>query len=58
MIIKLDRCGVYLCLEGLLTYPAIKVALFMAEESGCIGSSAVDVDWFKDCAFIFQSDRK
>lgn len=58
MVIKLDRCGVYLCLEGLLTYPAIKVALFIAEEAGCIGSSAVDIDWFKDCAFIFQSDRK
>ena len=58
MIIKLDRCGVYLCLEGLLTYPAIKVVLFIAEEVGMIGSSAVDIDWFKDCAFIFQSDRK
>lgn len=58
MVIKLDRCGVYLCLEGLLTYPAIKVALFTSEEVGCIGSNAVDIDWFKDCAFIFQSDRK
>ena len=58
MIIKLDRCGVYLCLEGLLTYPAIKVALFTSEEIGCVGSNAVDIEFFKDCAFIFQSDRK
>ena len=53
-----DKVGVYLALEALIKYDNIKVAFFVEEEKGCIGSNKVDLDFFKDVAFIFQSDRK
>lgn len=53
-----DVVGIYICLEALRRYDNIKVAFFVEEEIGTIGSSAVDIEFFKDCAFIFQPDRK
>lgn len=53
-----DKCGIYICLEALRRYQNVKVALFVSEEIGCIGSNAVDLSFFSDCAFIFQADRK
>lgn len=53
-----DRCGVYLCLEALVNFENIKVAFFVSEEIGCVGSAGVDMEFFKDVAFVFQSDRR
>ena len=53
-----DLVGVFMCLNLLDTTDAIKVAFFVQEEIGCIGSSACDLSFFADCMFIGQADRK
>jgi len=53
-----DLVGVFMCLQLLEDYNFIKVVFFVAEEIGCIGSSACDLSYFDDCMFIGQADRK
>ena len=53
-----DKVGVFIALEMLKTFDNIKVAFFTNEEIGCIGSNAVDLDWFNDTAFVLQGDRR
>jgi hypothetical protein len=53
-----DLVGVFMCLQLLEDYNFIKVVFFVAEEVGCIGSSACDLSFFDDCMFIGQADRK
>lgn len=53
-----DLVGVFMCLNLLDTVDKIKVVFFLQEEIGCIGSNACDLDFFKDCKFIGQADRK
>lgn len=53
-----DRCGCYVCLEMLRLLDNVKVAFFVQEEVGCIGSNACDLNFFSDSAFILQVDRK
>ena len=42
----------------LMSNSNIKCAFFHSEEWGCIGSSAADMDWFKDVGYCFQADRR
>ena len=58
MIIKLDRVGVYICLEALAKYDNIKIAFFVEEEIGMKGSSAADMNFFSDVMFVFEPDRR
>lgn len=53
-----DLCGLYICLQALIDYKNIKIAFFTNEESGMTGSGNVSLDFFKDCKFIAQPDRK
>jgi hypothetical protein len=53
-----DLVGVFMCLQLLKDYNFIKVVFFVAEEVGCIGSSACDLSFFDNCMFIGQADRK
>jgi tripeptide aminopeptidase len=53
-----DKCGIYAALHCLTNLPACKVALFVDEEIGCLGSSDCDIEFFKDCRFILQADRR
>jgi putative aminopeptidase FrvX len=53
-----DKVGVYIALKCLQKYDCIKVAFFVDEERGCIGSYASDVSFFADCRFILQADRR
>lgn len=53
-----DKNGLFICLECLKKYDNIKVAFFSGEEVGCVGSSKVNLDFFKDCRFIIEPDRK
>lgn len=53
-----DKNGLFICLECLRKYDAIKVAFFSGEEIGCVGSTMVDLSFFKDCRFIIEPDRK
>ena len=53
-----DKNGIYICLECLKAFDVLKVAFFVKEEVGCIGSGLVDLQFFKDCRFIIQPDRR
>ena len=53
-----DLVGVFMCLQLLEDYNFMKVVFFVAEEVGCVGSSACDLSFFDDCMFIGQADRK
>lgn len=53
-----DKCGLYAALEIMGKLSACKVALFVDEEVGCLGSSDADMSFFADCAFVLQADRR
>ena len=53
-----DKNGIFICLELLKKFDVMKVAFFVGEEIGCKGSGAVDLEFFKDCRFIIEPDRK
>lgn len=53
-----DKVGVFIALEMLKTFDNIKIAFFTNEEIGCVGSNAVDLEWFKDTSFVIQGDRR
>lgn len=53
-----DKNGILICLECLARYDAIKVAFFVGEETGCVGSSHCDLTFFTDCRFIIEPDRR
>ena len=39
-------------------YEVIKCVFFVQEESGCIGSSNCNLEFFNDCRFVLQCDRR
>jgi di/tripeptidase len=51
-----DKCGVYSCLELLKELPNIKAAFFVAEETGCKGSSKADPVFFENVGYVIQFD--
>lgn len=53
-----DLVGVFLALSALRELPYVKVALFVAEEIGCVGSQNAEMEFFKDCGYVLQSDRR
>lgn len=53
-----DKNGIFICLESLMRFDVLKVAFFVGEETGCVGSSKVDLSFFSDCRFIIEPDRK
>lgn len=53
-----DKVGVYIALRCLEMYDCMKVAFFVDEERGCVGSGMADVDFFADCRFVLQADRR
>ena len=52
-----DKNGIWIALKC-LKYDAIKLAFFVGEEIGCIGSNQADMDFFKDARFVIQPDRR
>jgi putative aminopeptidase FrvX len=53
-----DKCGVYACLQAMSDFDNIKSVFFRFEETGCNGSSAANMKFFKDCNMVLQLDRK
>jgi len=53
-----DKCGVFACLQLLKIIPEIKVVFFSREESGCQGSNKINHNFFSDCRYIIQLDRR
>lgn len=53
-----DKVGIWIALRSLVKYDAIKLAFFVQEEVGCIGSGKADMSFFEDCRFVIECDRK
>ncbi len=51
-----DKCGVFLCLEMLDKLDNVKIALFVSEEIGCVGSRQADPEFFKNVGYAIQYD--
>ena len=53
-----DKNGLWIALKCLETFDVIKVAFFVGEEIGCVGSSKCDMDFFADARFVVEPDRR
>lgn len=53
-----DKNGIWIALKCLRKYDFLKCAFFVGEEIGCIGSDKADLEFFIDCRFVLQCDRK
>lgn len=53
-----DKVGVALALNLLAHCDVLKVVFFVGEESGCIGSSYIDLEVFEDAGYVLQADRR
>jgi hypothetical protein len=53
-----DKNGIWVALKCLMKNKALKVAFFVGEEVGCVGSSAADLSFFENCRFVIEPDRR
>lgn len=53
-----DKNGVFIALEALKKYDCLKAVFFREEETGCRGSNNCHMDFFNDCRFVVQCDRR
>lgn len=53
-----DKNGIWIALQCLMKYDAVKVAFFVGEEVGCVGSNAADLTFFGNCRFVIEPDRR
>ena len=53
-----DKNGIWIALKCIQRFDVMKLAFFVGEEVGCVGSSKCDISFFKDCRFIIEPDRK
>lgn len=53
-----DKNGIYIALMLLKNHDICKCAFFVGEEVGCVGSNDANIDFFSDCRYILQCDRK
>ena len=53
-----DKNGVWIALECLKRYDTLKIAFFVGEEVGCIGSNACELSFFDNVRFVIQADRR
>lgn len=53
-----DKNGLFVALSCLQEYDILKCAFFVGEEIGCVGSGKADMEFFKDCRFCVQIDRR
>ena len=53
-----DKNGIFIALKCLQRYDDIKVALFRGEEVGTVGSSECKLDFFENCRYLTQCDRR
>lgn len=53
-----DKNGIWVALNCLKKFDVLKVAFFVGEEVGCVGSKACDMDFFANTRFVLQVDRR
>jgi hypothetical protein len=51
-----DKCGVFICLKLLERFENIAVALFAAEEVGCVGAFKADAKFFDQVGYVMEFD--
>lgn len=51
-----DKGGVCICLSMFEHLEKLKACFFLDEETGCNGSEALDVDWFKNVGYVIGYD--
>lgn len=53
-----DKVGVYIALALMQELPACKAVFFRDEEIGCQGARRAKMEFFDDCAFALEADRR
>lgn len=53
-----DKNGIFMVILALIHFPVLKACLFHGEETGCLGSTTCNLEFFNDCRFVLQCDRK
>lgn len=53
-----DKNGIWIALKCLKKYDILKVAFFVGEEVGCVGSSKAWMEFFENTRFVIQPDRR
>lgn len=53
-----DKNGIWIALQCLRDFDILKVAFFVGEEIGCVGSGRCDMWWFENCQYIIEPDRR
>lgn len=53
-----DKNGIWIALKCLEKYECMKVAFFVSEEIGCVGSRNADLGFFEDARFVIEPDRR
>jgi tripeptide aminopeptidase len=53
-----DKVGIYIALSIMNELPACKCAFFRDEEIGCLGAGLANLEFFEDCAFAIEADRR
>ena len=53
-----DKNGIWIALKCLEKYKVLKAAFFISEEIGCVGSEKADMEFFKDCRYVLECDRR
>ena len=53
-----DKNGIWVALQCLRDFENIKIAFFVGEEIGCVGSGRCDMQWFENCQYVIEPDRR
>jgi tripeptide aminopeptidase len=53
-----DKVGIYIALALVARLENVKVAFFRDEEIGCQGAAQANMQFFRDCAFVLECDRR
>lgn len=50
-----DKNGIWIALKCLRKYDSLKLAFFVSEEVGCVGSGKAVMDFFNDCLLCYTA---
>lgn len=53
-----DKNGIWIALKCLEKFECLKVAFFVSEETGCVGSGNAEMGFFEDTRFVIEPDRR
>lgn len=53
-----DKVGIWIALRCLKRFDTLKAVFFVQEEIGCRGSSQCNMQFFDDCKYVIQCDRR